>query len=239
VPVKESGISVGLPRGMVTESGTDLYASQEGDRRDATPRLNLTVLLNIGSPTAGGVSISRSDSAALVSSLRSILRDPMVDTVSLTAFNLEHQKVIFEQDKIRESNIPSLQKAIASLRLGTIDVSQLADDHAEARFLVALAAERAQQKLPDALIFIGPKMLNEAGVSRKLLEQLGEARCPVFYLTYASSPDQNPWRDLIGSAVKYWRGREFKISKPLDLLSAWSKIVTQLRNGSGFSGGWR
>jgi hypothetical protein len=71
-------------------------------------------------------------------------------------------------------------------------------------------------------------MLADAAMTRDLLKQLGEARFPAFYLTYTPSPETNPWSDLIGSAVRYWRGREFSISQPLDLVSAWSKIMSQL-----------
>jgi hypothetical protein len=240
MPLKGGEMSAGVPPGVVAESGADLYASQEAARaEDDQQRLSLTILLNIGSPVEGAAGMSSSDSAALVSTLRSILRDPRINNVCLTAFDLKHRQVIFQQDNIRLVNLASLEKAIASVRYGTIDVNQLGVDHGEGRFLVRLAAERAKQKRPDALIFIGQKMLNEDGMTRELLAQLGEARCPVFYLTYASSPGQNPWRDLIGSAVKYWRGREFSISRPLDLLSAWSKIVTQLKNGSSVRGAWR
>jgi hypothetical protein len=71
-------------------------------------------------------------------------------------------------------------------------------------------------------------------LTRDLLTQLGEASCPVFYLNYNTAPQSNPWRDLIGSAVKYWRGHEFSITKPLDLLSAWSKIMSQLGRGNAW-----
>ena len=50
----------------------------------------------------------------------------------------------------------------------------------------------------------------------------------MFYLTYTPAPQANPWRDLIGSAVRHWRGREFVVGKPVDLITAWSKIMSQL-----------
>ena len=119
-----------------------------------------------------------------------------------------------------------------ALALGTVSISQLAEKDAEARFLIRLAAEKAERKRSDALIFVGPKTMDETGMTREVLKQLGDPRSPVFYLTYMPAPESNPWRDLIGSAVRHWRGREFSITRPVDLVSAWSKIMLQLGTNS-------
>ena len=136
--------------------------------------------------------------------------------------------MIFEQEDIRQVNFATLKKAIDSLTLGTVSVNQLAEKDAEARFLIRLAAEKTGRKRASALIFLGRKTFDESGMNRDLLKQLGDARCPVFYLTYTPAPEANPWHDLIGLAVRHWRGREFSISKPMDLITAWSKIMSQL-----------
>jgi hypothetical protein len=61
-----------------------------------------------------------------------------------------------------------------------------------------------------------------------LLKQLGDAGCPVFYLKYDPDPSLDSGSDLIRSAVNHWRGGEFSIRRPLDLVSAWSKIMSRI-----------
>jgi hypothetical protein len=232
VPIKDGQIVAGLRPGAVAASGGESYADQEAARSDPAQRLSVTVLLNVGPDIAGGASISRAQSDALLSILRGILREPRIGEISITAFNLEQRRVIFEQEDIRQINFASLKKAMDALTLGTVSISQLAEKDAEARFLIRLAAEKAERKRSDALIFVGPKTMDETGMTREVLKQLGDPRSPVFYLTYMPAPESNPWRDLIGSAVRHWRGREFSITRPVDLISAWSKIMLQLGTNS-------
>jgi hypothetical protein len=232
MPIKEGQIAAGLPPGTVSTAGSDSYLDQEAARSNPSQQLSVTVLLNVGPDVVGGASISYAESDALLAILRGILREPRIGQISITAFNLQQRQVIFEQENIRQVNFVSLKKAIDSLALGTVTVSQLAEKDGEAKFLIRLAAERAERKHSDALIFVGNKTIDEAGMTRDLLKQLGDVRSPVFYLTHLPMPDSNPWRDLIGSAVRYWRGREFTISRPVDLVSAWSKIMLQLGKNS-------
>ena len=229
--IKGGQVAAGLPPGAVSEAGSDFYVGEDASRSDPAQGLSVMVLLKVGPEVFGGASISPAESDALLSIVRGILREPRIGEISIIAFNLEQRQVIFEQENIRQVNFASLNRAIGSLTLGTVTVEQLAEKDAEARFLIRLAAERTARKHSDALIFVGPKTLDEVGMTRDLLRQLGDAQCPVFYLTYAP-PNSNPWRDLIGSAVRQWRGREFTISRPLDLVSAWSKIMSQLDKNS-------
>lgn len=232
IPIKEGQIATGLRPGAVRAAGSDSYGEQEVARSDPAQRLSLTVLLNVGPDVAGGASISRAESEALLSILQGILREPRIGEISITAFNLEQRQVIFEQENIRQVNFATLRKAMDALTLGTVSVSQLAEKDAEARFLIRLVTEKTERKRADALIFVGPKALGETGMTRDVLKQLGDPGCPVFYLTYLPAPDWNPWRDLIGSAVRQWRGREFGISRPADLVSAWSQIMFHLGTNS-------
>jgi hypothetical protein len=231
MPVRAREISAGLQPGSVSSREIDPYLQQEASRADPRPRLSVSVLLNVGPRTPGAASVSAAESEAVLAMLRGIFREPRIDNISVTAFNLDQRQVIFEQENIRQLNHAGLAKAIASLPLGVVSLAQLAEKDAEARFLVQLAAERAERNRPDALIFVGARAADGAGMARDLLRQLGDPRCPVFYLNFVPTPDTISWTDLIGSAVRHWRGREFNISKPLDLASAWSKIMSQLGEG--------
>jgi hypothetical protein len=229
---KQAQVAAGLAPGAVAAAASDLNMDQESSRSDPGDRLSVAVLLNVAPDTAGGASISQGQLDALLSILRGILREPRIGAISITAFNLDQQQVVFEQEVIRQIDFAGLKNAIASLPLGTVTLSQLAQKDGDARFLIRMAAEELERKRPNALIFIGPKRMDESAMTWGLSKQFGEAACPVFYLTYTPVPNANPWRDLIGSAVRQWRGREFSISRPLDLVSAWSKIMSQLGTNS-------
>ena len=51
---------------------------------------------------------------------------------------------------------------------------------------------------------------------------------PVFYMNYSLNPQANPWRDAIGTAVKYLKGVEYTISRPRDLFFSWTDIVGRI-----------
>jgi len=235
IPTKAGKTPAGLPPGSVTTTG-DWNPEPLPSGGAAAQQLDVTVLLNIGPTALSRWTITAEERLALLSILRSIVRDPRIGHVSITAFSLDRQQVIFEQENIRQTHFADLERSIDSLSLGTIDVNQLSAKDGEARFLVRLAAGHTQRRDSAALIFVGARKPEEAGMTRDLLRELGEASVPVFYLTYSPALELNPWRDLIGSAVKHWRGREFSISKPLDLVSAWSKIMTQLGSARPFPG---
>jgi hypothetical protein len=47
-------------------------------------------------------------------------------------------------------------------------------------------------------------------------------------MNYNVNPQSTPWRDAIGTAVKYLKGAEFTISRPRDLFFAWSEIMGRI-----------
>jgi hypothetical protein len=47
-------------------------------------------------------------------------------------------------------------------------------------------------------------------------------------MNYNLSPQTVPWRDSIGTAVKFFKGQEFTISKPRDLWYAVTEMVARV-----------
>lgn len=226
LPTKNKQLATALAPGLIASASGDLFAEQETSMHHVAQLLRVEVLLNI-SPKAG-VGLSPQDKQALMAILRSIAREPRIGRLSITAFSLAQNQVIFQQVDVRHINFTGLGTAIDSLKLGTISISQLADKDAEACFLIQLASEKRKRNGVDALIFLGPKVADGARMNRQFVNRLGDSACPVFYLAYDTAPESNHWPDLIGYAVRHWRGNEFIINSPLDLLSAWSKIISQL-----------
>ena len=116
-----------------------------------------------------------------------------------------------------------------TLKLGTIDLKRLENKNGETDFLSNLIQQVVgKDDHPDALVFAGPKALVEENVSRDTLKGAGEVEYPVFYLNFNLHPQDVPWRDAIGRAVKYFRGYEFTITRPRDLRAAMADMVARI-----------
>jgi hypothetical protein len=169
------------------------------------------------------------DTSALVSILRNISRDPRIGRFSLVAFNMQDQKVIYRQENADRIDFPKIGEALKELKLGTVDLKKLAVKNSETEFLSELLQkELTGGEMPDALVFAGPKVLLDQNVPVEALRSVGAVDYPVFYLNYNLYPQQIPWRDSIGHAVKHFRGFEYTISRPRDLWFAVTEMVQKI-----------
>jgi hypothetical protein len=94
--------------------------------------------------------------------------------------------------------------------------------------LAGVIRDHAPCKHADGVIFVGSRRPADARFTDQTLQQLGNADCPVFYLSYSPGWSNDPRPDLIGSTVTHWHGHKFNISKPLDFASAWSSIISRI-----------
>ena len=108
--------------------------------------------------------------------------------------------------------------------------AQLQDEESDTRFLSELIQEHLgpQERRPDAVIFVGPKLMLERKISGKLLAQAGAVNSPVFYFVYNSNPRSNPWKDTISTVLKAYKGLEYTITLPKDLGRAMSDMLFRL-----------
>jgi hypothetical protein len=109
-----------------------------------------------------------------------------------------------------------------------LDVRLLENKRSEVEFLTSFIKEELTGRdHPDALIFVGPKYTVTEGSPEEELKT-AETGYPVFYLNYNRSPQDMPWRDSVGRAVRTFGGREYSVSKPRDLWFAVTEIVTRI-----------
>jgi hypothetical protein len=209
------------------------HAEPPVSRNSSDDLLKVNIIANFAPQTAGGAKLDEKDVHALVAILRQIDRDPRVGRYSLVICSLPTQKIVFQQENASRIDLPSIGAAVKSLSLGTVDAKQLAIKGGPTQFVATLISEQATRNQPDALIVVSPQTLSEAKVSKEILASLEPAGQPVFYLNYNADPWTNPWRDLIGNVVKRLRGAEYTITRPRDLFSAWSDIVTRLKKTKG------
>lgn len=195
----------------------------------AQPPLNVKVLVHFAPQREHSAAFPPEEIATLVSILREIDREPQLGRFSVIAFNLQEQRVLYSQDYGPGIDFPSLGRALRTLKLGTIDLKRLENKNGETDFLSNLIQQVVgKDDHPDALVFAGPKALVEENVSRDTLKGAGEVEYPVFYLNFNLHPQDVPWRDAIGRAVKYFRGYEFTITRPRDLRAAMADMVARI-----------
>ncbi len=230
LPPKEKSIQVALAPGEI--QGSDVQPFKEEppvSRTQDAPPLSVKVLINFAPQNSRSATLQPLDTAALVSILRSISREPRIGKFSVIAFNLQEQKVVSRQDSAERIDFPALGKALEDLKLGTVDLRRLSEKHGETQFLTGLIKrELGEPTRPDALIFAGPKALLDENVSEEALRELGELNYPVFYMNYNLDPQRTPWRDSIGHAVKFLKGYEYTISRPKDLWFAITEMVSRI-----------
>ncbi len=192
--------------------------------------LAVKVLINFAPQKSRSATLQPVDTSALVSILRTISRDPRIGKFSLVVFNMQDQKILYKQENGDRIDFPSIGEALRDLKLGTIDLKKLAVKNSETDFLSELLQKEVVPGVEqyDALIFAGPKVLLDQNVPQETLRSVGTLDFPVFYLNYNLYPQQIPWRDSIGHAVKHFRGVEYTITRPRDLWFAVSEMVGKI-----------
>ncbi len=193
--------------------------------------------MNFAPQNSLSASLQPLDTSALVSILRSIVREPRIGKFSIIAFNMQEQRVVYRQDGADRIDFPALGEALTSLNLGTVDLKRLSEKHGDTEFLADLIRREVgsnSQNHPDALIFAGPKVMLDANVPQDALKEAGEVNFPLFYMNYNLSPQTVPWKDAISHTVHFFRGYEYTISRPRDLWFAVTEMVSRIvksRNG--------
>lgn len=230
LPAKDKQMEMNEPADTVEPSQFEQFHEEPPVSRNPneTP-LSVKVLINFAPQRTRSATLQPVDTSALVSILRTISRDPRIGKFSLVAFNMQDQKILYKQENADRIDFPKIGEALRELKLGTVDLKKLAVKNSETEFLSELLQkELGGSEVPDALIFAGPKVLLDQNVPQETLRSVGNVDYPVFYLNYNLYPQQIPWRDSIGHAVKHFRGVEYTISRPRDLWFAVSEMVQKI-----------
>lgn len=238
LPPKDKGMNLMIPPGSIENLEAEQFREEPPVARAQDQPLNVKVLVNFAPQRSTAAALQPIDTAALVSILRQIARDPRIGKFSLVAFNMHKRQILYKQEHADKIDFPALGKAVDSVKLGTVDLAGLQNKRSETEFLEQLLlSEVKTDKMPvDAVVFAGPKAMLEQNVTQDTLKQIGQLDCPVFYMNYNLYPQQTPWRDAISHAVKFLKGMEFTISRPRDLWYAVSDMVTQIVKQRGVRG---
>jgi hypothetical protein len=226
---KDTQMALAIGPNLIQQTETEHFRHEPSVPREAEPA-TVKILLNYAPQSPRSSMMRPVDTAALVSILRNIARDPRVARFSLVAFCMQEQKVLYRQEKAERIDFPALGEALSKIQLGRVDLARLADKKSDIRFLTELIrTELGGAEQPDAFIFAGPKVMLDQNIETEALREVGALEAPVFYMNYNLVPHAVPWRDTIGNAVKFWKGSEFTISRPRDLWSATTEVVNRIQ----------
>ncbi|HSW51022.1 MAG TPA: hypothetical protein VLH09_12650 [Bryobacteraceae bacterium] len=227
---RDKDVNLALAPGQIAASDFESFREDAPvERAQDEPALKVKVLVNFAPPNANSAVLQPLDRNALLSILRSITRDPRIGQFSLVAFNLQEQRVIYRQDDASRIDYAALGEALDSLNLGTVDVKRLSQKHGETMFLAELLQrETGGDSRPDALVFAGPKAMLGRNVPGEELKKVGPVSYPLFYMNYNLHPETTPWRDAIGSVVRFFRGTEFTITRPRDMWFAVGEMISRI-----------
>ncbi|HEY3744104.1 MAG TPA: acetyltransferase [Bryobacteraceae bacterium] len=221
---KYKGVPLSLAEGAVAPLAEDLFLPESRAHKTEDAPLNVKILANFAPREKSSAALDPRDTEATTTILRDISRNPRVGTISILAFDLYEERVVFRQSRKEGIDFPALGAALKSLQPGTVARNQLLDKQSSATFLAALLHdEEANEPKPDALIFVGPKAFVESSPEEfKAQRNLGY---PVYYFNYIDDPQAAPWRDNIGNVTKWLGGRVFSITGPSDLWNALTELV--------------
>ncbi|GAB4417427.1 MAG: hypothetical protein OHK0021_23120 [Bryobacter sp.] len=235
LPAKDRQIAMNIAANQVGPSDVEFFQPDPPVMRANEGLLNVKVMINFAPQKMHSAAMKPIDVSALTSILRTIGRDQRIGRFSLVVFNMQDQKVIYRSEDQDCFNFPRIGAALDKLKLGTVDFAKLAVKNSETEFLSGLLEKELTPAEPtdspyDALVFVGPKVLLDANVPQETLKSVGSLGYPVFYLNYNLYPQQIPWRDSIGHAVRFFRGQEYTISRPRDLWFAVTDMVERIRD---------
>ena len=230
VPPKDKPVSLDIrPHSILSADNEPFKDEPPVPREAAGAPLNVKVIVNFAPQDAAAAVLHPLDMNALLSILRGIAREPRIGKFSIVAFNLQERRVVYRQEDSSRIDFPALGEALHSLNLGTVNVQRLSQKRGETEFLTNLFTEELNTRgHPDAVIFAGPKVMLDNGVPQESLKKVADVEYPLFYMNYNLDPQAVPWRDTIGSAVKYLKGVEYTITRPRDLWNAWGDIMSRI-----------
>jgi len=231
LPARDKQMALDIPAGAVQAIDPEVFKPEPPIQRDPKPApLDVKIMVNFAPQDATSAALLPLDTRALISMLRSISREPRIVKFTVVAYNMQQQKIIYRQDEASQIDFPALGQAVKSLHLGTVDLKHLVQKHSDTDFLTQLIGNEIKdpKDTVDALIFAGPKVMLDDGLTPETLKQFADVKFPVFYMNYNASPQQNPWRDAIGNTVRFLKGAEYTISRPRDLFFAWSEIIGRI-----------
>ena len=137
------------------------------EREQTDNPLNVKVVVNFAPQDSGSATLQPLDTNALISILRNIAREPRIGKFSIVAFNMQEQRVIYRQEGLPD-RLPGPREGAEGAQPGHGGFEAVEPEawrHGIPGQPDHEGAEGREQEQPDAVIFAGPKVMLEDGLS--------------------------------------------------------------------------
>ena len=191
--------------------------------------LRLTILLDAAPINPYQAKLRAWDSAFLLNSVWSLLRQTPYKSVRLVTFNLDQQKEIFRQDQFDRTSVMRLNRILQGLELATVSVEVLQRRGHEAEFLANLAnQELGADKSSDAVILLGPATRFAQKARPEMLKN-SNGQSPQFFNFKFFPPYGAHFPDTPEYLTRALHGTTYGIHSPDDLRKAIQKMLEALK----------
>ncbi len=217
-----------LPRGSVAPQATEVFARTAPIKPNQSQTLNVLILLNLSPELPTMSLLPQAEIEALTSILDRIATEPRIGRYSIRAINLTQGELLYGHDNLPAIDFEAIAKSMNRLRVGTIDIKHLNEMDDGAGFLADTLDRGIGTDSPDAIIFVGAHSMLDRVKIGDSLRSLEQPHGSVFYLSYDPDWRLYPGLDLISRLVKSWKGVEYRIRKPEDVLESWSDLMARI-----------
>lgn len=194
----------------------------------------LTVMLDATPLNPDSPKLHYFDRMLLLNSLVSLMQHVHYSEVHIVAFNLDQQRILFDDANFDDSGFRRLSHLLNNLELASTSVSVLADSTGHLRLLARLVNGEATAAAPSrAVIFLGPASRIQDRFPVSMVEQAA-ARPPVYYLEYHPFWIRNAdFADVLRNLTQACQGKTFRIHSPGELATAIEVLNRALEQSRG------
>jgi hypothetical protein len=226
----ERNVKLDIPAATVADlSGNGLPPQTRA--RD-TPPFRLTILLHAAPISPHRTQLRINDRILLMSTLASLAGTVPALSVRLAVFNLDKQRILFNQEDFTLASLGRVAQALSDMELDAIDYHTLQNPTGHIDLLSDLInRELASPKPSDAVVFLGPASRYMDKMPPAAVDAAA-AKLRFFYFQYRPLRMRGPMLpDSITHAVERVKGRLIHITSPGEFANA----IVQLERAAATS----
>jgi hypothetical protein len=216
----ERNVKLDIPPETVGDFGGKGLPAQTRARDDAPP-FRLTILLHAAPISPRRTSLRNNDRILLMSTLASLAGSVPALSVRLAVFNLDKQRVVFNQEDFTLESLGRVSQALNDMELDAIDYRTLQNSGGHLDLLSDLInREITSPKPSDAVVFLGPASRYIDNIPNSAVDATA-AKLRFFYFQYRPLRMRGPLLpDSITHAIERVKGRLIHITSPADFANA-------------------
>ncbi len=225
----ERGVTPGIAPGSVAEVSFRRWSPS--DKTADTPTLKrITVLMHAAPLFPRTTRFRAQDRLVLLGSLASLLESLPARSVRLVIFNLDQQRVLYQEDSFTPEAFPRAAQSMNGLQLQLVDYGVLKNQRGHIDMLADLINQELIPAEPSsAVVFLGPATRYLDKFPQARLQDSSGAAPRFFYFQY--KPFTRPtadFSDSIESAIKRVHGRKFVIHNASEFAKAIRQVEAQV-----------